>query len=62
MRSKFPKENVFTLRSKASNVLKRSSGLKGGVAYKAKKKLVTSTSTSDAANDTGVADAELDSD
>ena len=39
LRSKYPSENVCTIRSRASNVLKRSSGLKGGAAYKAKRNL-----------------------
>ncbi len=42
MRRKFPAETETTLRSRVSDVLKRSSGLKGGEAYKAKKiKLIT---------------------
>jgi hypothetical protein len=49
LRKRFPHENENTFRSRASEVLKRSSGLKGGDAYKAKKTIspiVPSTSNS----------------
>ena len=37
LRKKYPNETEMTLRSRISDILKRSSGLKGGNAYTAKK-------------------------
>ena len=46
LRKKSPQETECSLRSRASDVLKRSSGLKGGAAYKAKKIKLATTLTS----------------